>query len=355
MQSCYLAGPGTVDRVNILRDGTDGAEMKIVPANPVVVELVKERYCFVASRDVLFEDPEAAGLEAERLRVADMEARRRRQKEIQQMINAMDNQGTGGDTQIQAPNLVLVEAPQEEVTLEVEEQEVIDIEPEIPKSSLDLSEEDNGSNPASPVNFLKNIQRVIGNETLSLEEVHSRLKAAKLMPAANNPIHYIKFVMSQDRTLFERPTRMSVCLTAESAYLATTWNPVSTKKKHSKSKIESQPQPFPLGTVKKKPVKKPVEQKPLKINPAFLTWLGNPITQTVSDKATFDGEKMRLLEQQKVNSWTCEIFLVDLKLSFTGESKMRHHARSKAKAAMEESINELNRVVYNAIHQVKDA
>jgi hypothetical protein len=175
------------------------------------------------------------------------------------------------------------------------------------------------------------------------------------MPAANNPIHYIKFVMSQDRILFERPTRMSVCLTAESPYLATTWNPVSTKKKPSKSKIESQPQPFPLGTVKKKPVKKPVEQKPLKINPAFLTWLGNPITQTVSDKATFDGEKMRLLEQQKGNSWTCEIFLVDLKLSFTGESKMRHHARSKAKAAMEESINELNRVVYNAIHQVKDA
>lgn len=357
MQSCYLAGPGTVDRVNILREGTDGAEMKVVPANPVVVELVKERYCFVASRDVLFEDPEAAGLEAERLRVADMEARRRRQKEIQQMINAMDNQGTGGDTQTQAPNLVLVEAPQEEVTLEVEEQEVIDIEPELPKSSLDLSEEDNGSNPASPVNFLKNIQRVIGNETLSLEEVHSRLKAAKLMPAANNPIHYIKFVMSQDRILFERPTRMSVCLTAESPYLATTWNPakVSTKKKSSKSKIESQTQTLPLGTVKKKPVKKPVEQKPLKINPVFLTWLGNPITQTVSDKANFDGEKMRLLEQQKGTSWTCEIFLVDLKLSFTGESKMRHHARHKAEVAMKESINELNILVHNATHLEEDA
>jgi hypothetical protein len=332
--------------------------MKVVPENPVVVELVKERYCFVASRNVLFEDPEAAGLEAERLRVADIEARHRRQKEIRQMINAMDNQGTGGDTQTQAPNLVLVGAPQEDAHLEVEEQRVIDIEPELPKSSLDLNDDDGGSNPASPTNFLKNIQRVIGNETLSLEEVHSRLKAAKLMPAAANPIHYIKFAMSQERSLFERPTRMSVCLTAESPYLATTWKPeVTPTRKKKLAKVEDQPKTkaLPLGTVKKMPVKKPVKEKPLKINPAFLSWMGNPMTQTVADKANFDGDKVRLLEQYNGSTWTCEIFLVALKLSLTGESKMRHHARHKAEANMAEAAAELNIRVHQANHPEEDA
>jgi hypothetical protein len=351
MQSCYLAGPGTVDKVNILRDGTDGAEMKVVPENPVVVELVKERYCFVASRNVLFEDPESAGLEAERLRVADIEARRIRQKEIRQMINAMDNQGTGGDTQTQAPNLVLVGATQDDASLEVEDtQGVVEVNTDLP---LDLNEGDGGSNPASPTNFLKNIQRVVGNETLSLEEVHSRLKAAKLMPAAANPIHYIKFAMVQERSLFERPTRMSVCLTAESPYLATTWNPeTAPTRKKKPAKVEDQPKTktLPLGTVKKMPVKKPVKEKPLKINPAFLSWMGNPMIQKVADKASFDGEGVRLLEQYNGSIWTCEIFLASMKLSLTGESKMRHHARHKAEANMAEAAVELNIRVHQAKH-----
>ena len=73
MQSCYLAGPGVVEQVNILREGTDGAELKVVPRNPVVVELVKERYSFVASRDALYDDRESANVEAERLRLEDIE------------------------------------------------------------------------------------------------------------------------------------------------------------------------------------------------------------------------------------------------------------------------------------------
>lgn len=339
MQSCcYLAGPGTVDKVTILREGTDGSVMKVVPSNPVVVELVRERYCFVASRDVLFEDPEAAGLEAERLRVADAEARRRRQKEIQMK-----------DTENRVPNLVLVETP-----LEEGEQRVTDIELEF----LDLNEGGGGgSNPASPTNFLKNIQRVIGNETLSLEEVHSRLKAAKLMPAAANPIHYIKFFMAQERSLFERPTRMSVCLTAESPYLATTWKPEVNPSGKKPAKVEDQPKtnPLPLGTVKKMPVKKTAKEKPLKINPAFLSWMGKPMTQTVADKASFDGKKIRLLEQQVSNSWSCEILLVQLQLSFIGESRMRHHARHKAEDAMTSATRELNILAHQANHPDEDA
>lgn len=362
MQSCYLAGPGTVDQVNILREGTDGAEMKVVPINPVVVELVKERYCFVASRDVLFEDPELAGLEAERLRVEDAELRRKRRKEIQQMIDSTDSdQSTGGDIQPQPPNLTLVSAPQEEETIEVDAlPEVIDIEPEPefqgvtniepePELPVDTAEVD--SNPASPTNFLRNAQRVIGNETLPLAEVHTRLKDAGLMPGTDDPIGYIRWRLSGNRHLFERPTRMSVCLAADNPFLAQPWNPeVPTKKKAKKKSSKTETQPMPLGTVKKKSKKKPVEQKPLKINPAFLNWLGNPMVQKVADKASFEGDEIRLLEQQKGNNWVCEILLVAMKLSFVGESKMRHHARHKAEANMTGVTLQLNILVHRAHH-----
>jgi hypothetical protein len=364
MQSCYLAGLGTVDKVNILREGTDGAEMKVVPINPVVVELVKERYCFIASRDVLFEDRETADIEAERLRIEEAETKRRRRKEIQQMINSMDSQGTNGDDtqpQSQPPNLVLVGAPpQEEVIIEVTEpQRVIDVEPEVESETPNLDLNAVGStNPANPATFLMNIQRVIGDETLNLEDVAARLKAVNLLPAFNDPVHYIRYQLSGNRSLFERPDRGSVCLAEDNPYRAQHWSPeeVPAKKKVAKKKVakktKAEAKPLPTNTVKKKPVK-PVAKKPvapLVINPIYLTWLGNPMNQKVEDEAKFSDPTIKLLEQRKGDTWSCSILLTGSVQEFVGESTRRSLARHKAEKVMTDFTNRLNIQVHRAHH-----
>ncbi len=378
MQSCYLAGPGIVDEVNILREGTDGAEMKVVPSNPVVVELVKERYCFVASRDVLFESKEAAGIEAERLRIADAEIRRRR-KEIQKMIDAMDSNqdgtdGTEGTVQATQPNLVLVGAPPDEVTIEVDTPpEVINIEPEPPG---EIVVED--TNPTSPTNFVKNLQRVIGNETVEVEEIHTRLKAAGLMPDTSNPTQYIRWQISQHRNLFERgSTRSCFHLTDESGYHDQPWGvkkieAEAKKPKAKKPKVtegSSTKAKLPLGTKKKakkaeaKPAKakkegkeKPKKSKPskpvptLQVKEVYLTWMGNPMAHSSETEATFTSKTMILFEQKRGDSWTCKITLSELKREFVGKSPRRDLARNKALGAASEIINPLTAWLYLANH-----
>ena len=330
MQSCYLAGPGTVDQVTILREGTDGAEMKVVPQNPVVVELVRERYCFVASRDVLFDDREAADLEAERLRLDVIQKRLERRKEIQRMIDSRESNSDTGELQTQQPNLVLVNSvPSEVAILEVDEpQQVIDVEPEFPEG------EEDDLNLANPKAVVRNIQRVIGNETLTLDEVHDRMKASGWMPAHSDPISYIKFHLSGNRNLFERPegSRVwkKVLLAAGNPYRDKPWKPpVVEEKKKSK-------------TAAAKPA------KPLKINPRFLTWLGNSMVQTKADKASFLGDTIKLVEQLMGDEWTCEISVAGM--LHTGKSKRRDSARHRAEEAMSAAAVKINVWVHRAHH-----
>ena len=276
--------------------------------------------------------------------------------------------------QTSTPTLVLVSAPEETVTIEVDDtQRVLDIEPELPVTKPELPEEDTGGNPASLSNFLRNIQRVIGNETLSLIEVHERLKAVGLMPATDDGVHYIRFQLSQHRPLFERPTRDSVSLTEESTYFGQEWKPVKEKKaKKAKKKappasVVAQPsitkikpvtakKPAKEKPAKEKPakVKKPVRVKPLVISPIYLSWLGNPMVQTAADKATFEGDGVQLSEKLKGDTWVCKIYFPEMDMTFIGEAPKRHNARRKAEVNMENVNNKLNILVYRTRNEEEE-
>jgi hypothetical protein len=394
MQACYLAVPGSVEKVVILEEGLGGTEPKFIPENPVVVTLVDGCYSFVASKDSLFDDPNVAQTEAERLRVEEAENRRKaRPKMIDDKDRPTPEEGTSIGEGATESNLVFIldrSAPHNTIPIEVvDEPTILDVEAE---SSSEVGEDGEpevsdtcdtvapASKFARPQDIVNNIQRVLGGETLSVVEIYKRLSILGLMPLTNKPTEYLRYIFSKNRDIFDRPERGIFCLREGNPFRVPLEQqeievveetsvqeleevqveevPVEEKsavkrrksksKKNSKkkSKKASVKQDLPLNTVKRV-----VAPKSKQGGADYSTWLGESMVQTNAFGSRFSGSYLRLLEQKRGDLWVCEITVVGLGLFLAGTSKRRDFARKEAQKKMEAAINLLNIIKSKAINR----
>ena len=230
MQACYLAVPGSVEKVVIVEEGLGGTEPKFIPENPVVVTLVDGCYSFVASKDSLFDDPEVAQTEAERLRVEEAENRRKaKHKMNDEKDRPALEEGTSigeGDTESSLVFILDSAVPHNTIPIEVvDEPSIIEVEAESSSEEDDEPEVSDtadtvapASRYAKPQDIVTNIQRVLGNEVLSVVEIHQRLAKAGLMPLTNKPTEYLRYIFSKNRDIFDRPERGIFCLREGNPY-----------------------------------------------------------------------------------------------------------------------------------------
>lgn len=186
------------------------------------------------------------------------------------------------------------------------------------------------------------------------------------MPLTDEPVHYIKFQLTQHRSLFDRPDRGSVSLTAESPYLVQQWEPPvptpAVPKKRGKTKkgavvqevnppevvVEKSESVQPAKKAKGAP-KKAKKSKVLNINPIYATWIHRQMVHKSTNEAVFSDNLLKLREVHAGNSWICKIVFQGGQ-TFIGESSRRNAARLRAEGVMADYTNRLNVVVYDARH-----
>jgi hypothetical protein len=396
MPTRYLAIAGEIDVVEIIEEGTGGIPTTFIPKNPVVVSIVRMGYTFVASKDRLFEDRSKAILEAQRLRQEELEKERNTRglmaKKASKQSPSLINRGA-----IPSPNLPISvmsgrTEPEELFRAGYGDQEGLGTEEgsssEEEAEEVRVSDTCDTAAPASkhakPKDLVQNMQKVIGADTLTLQGLYDRLRSQGLMPMASNPIEYIRYHLSKNRDLFDRPERTTVCLFAGNPFLVPAHRPlpviepeeaaeqeepadsevlteqeepegeVPTQQEEPAEVVTSEPEPTPAPKAKGKKGKGASKAKVTEGDPAtekkldpYRTWNGLQLEIINSEAGRYEDANLLMVEQKREGMWTCSITVSGIKEVFKGAaSKRRDIARIWSDNKVREYMNRINIVTH---------
>jgi hypothetical protein len=362
----WIAGTGRIIPVVILEAGTGGQTLSYTPPDPVVVRSVEDYFEFVASESCLFTDRTSAIVEAKRLRENE-------RREAGVALARIERQERRNGTSLFPMSLSIpkvgvsdIQGPVVKVSLSTESIQ-IPVEVVVPKK---VQEE-----TTSPKTLLEKVVYVLGRETLSFNDICTRLQERQWLPKHRSSVSN---VLSAHRNLFLCPSRSIYNLRNKPKV-----SPIDQESKSEGSDAET-----PVGGEKvdldetleaisededeaisededededenedededesdEDKGESEDEDEVVQTGPISEcdTWLGKPMLSVNSTHAHYhdDGNTVILSEKSNDNGkWRAEIFISGVEMWCSGSSEDRQQARDLAESNLRTKIQAIEDII----------
>lgn len=348
----WVAITGEIVPVAIVTRGMGDHTTSSAPPDPVIVRSIEDHFEFVASESCLFTDRNLALIEAKRLR-------REKEKEILRALARVEQRellsGTRSPTALSIPLKEGSDTPVSVVEMVTTESSASDTpmstEDDVPKKTISDDSE-------KPCTLLQRVIYVIGQDTISFDEVCQRLLKRHWFPKRRSSVSN---VLSAHKNLFTCPTKGMYSLRSRPKAKA---NPIdeavidnlaSDEPKGSESNelqealaaVKDEEEDEGEGEEGSDEPEASVEASTEEEgpNPEFTSWMGKPMKELTPEHSHFRDDDVVFSEKCSDGTWTAEVFVTGLDLWSEGSSEDRAQAREVAENNLRCKVRNLRRII----------
>jgi hypothetical protein len=335
----WIAGTGQIIPVIIIGAGTGGHSPKYVPPDPVIVRSVEDHHEFVASESCLYTDRTAAIIEARRL------------KENERRSNA-------------AKSLAAMLTPTSPV-LPGSSSDTLELVVGVSTESIDTQEEEEAvTGDGKPQKLIDRILSVIGSETITFDEICTRLQKRHWMPKRRSSVSN---ALSAHKNLFNCPSRGTYSLGAKPKVnpppnleddpsndtlelgvlqsLGEGEEDEEAKEEEDEEEEDEEDEDEDEGDEQEAEEDEEDAPSQSEAETEFAIWMNQSMQHLTSTHAHYRDGEVVLSEKQRRGKWHAEIYVQGIELWCEGRDEDRSVARMTAEDQLRSKVSKISQII----------